>query len=929
MRITYLLAGGGAADGAEAAVHAQAARLAERHETEIIAVSQPAAGRAPDSGVPVRSLLDTSGPVPRPARGCTLDEPTCRALSAEPSALLPAGARHGSGLSLLSEIELRHALGGCGADVLVGTTPALASLITSLAPATAVTVGQDHRTGAVDGARDSALLAHAPWLDALVVPGEPARSWLTASLGPAAPLVRSIPPAAPSGFRPRSGLRSGTILVAQELTPENQLEHAIRAFARLADAHPDWSLRIHGAGPDRSRLHTVVSALELHDRVEFLDPGHGAPEAWAAASVGLLPSGSGASSAVVLEAFAAGVPVVCYDTANGPAEVVRHGTDGLLAPAGDIEALAAALDRLMADETLRDAYGAAALDGVERFSPDVVTARWEALYTELRTIDPGDRARARADRAARHAAAAARDGMVFCEVPWEQAASQVPELAAEEERIHRQHPHLVRSAGQLAEVRDHLRPHDALRRNLDLVVAALDYFGVPYALVRDTGPRHRVMVTEERSSAALTALATAHDSAPVYATPLRPRGRLPQPVLAGMAADLAGVSGVRVFRPVVTPGRTLRYGSGHGADLEFWRWDEDGDCYLAPRATAIGDRLPQSSMTPASIRVANRDYPSFEPFTRLLTTDVDFPVDAVCAMDGDGGPEPGAGPDGVPPAHEAPASEGTGEHPLTDPEWLRYALRSITMFAPWTRRIVVVTTGPVPEWLDTSHPGLAVVRRGDLPGAGALPMSDAPGSGSGPHAADGLGEHLLYLHSGVFVGRVVGPWRFFHANGMARFVRSPATVPLDKPTPEDSADLAAAKRNRALLEDAFGRCTAHGFLRAPAPLRRSVLAELQERFPAEFTAAAGTFAPVALHHHYAYLTGRAVPGRLRCSEVDAGDPGQHPELNRLLRARDREAISVTGSTPHRVPLVEQRRMTRAFLRSYFPVPSPYERGTET
>ncbi|RNL81670.1 glycosyltransferase [Halostreptopolyspora alba] len=920
MRITYLVTGGGASDGAEAAVLAQAAHLAERHETEIIAVFEPASGLPVDSGVQVRSLIDTRGRVPRPARDCALDELTCRALSAEPSALLPAGARDTSGLTRLGDIELRHALTSGDRDVLVGTTPALASLVTHLAPATTVTVGQDYRAGAPDDASTGALLTHAPWLDALVVPSEPARAWLTSSLGPAAPLVRTIPPAAPSGFRPRSGLRSGSVLLAQELTPQNRTDDAIRAFARVADTHPGWTLRVRGTGPDRVRLRSIVTELELHDRVEFLQPGHDTAETWAAASVCLLPCRDGSAAArAVLEAFAAGVPAVCYDVPNGPAEVVRHGTDGLLTPAGDIEALATALDRLMADETLRDTYGAAALEGLERFSPDLVTARWEALYTDLRATATDERARARADRAARHAAATARNVMLFRDPQWGQATSQVPDLAAEEERIHRQHPGLVRSAGQLTEVRDDLRPHGALQRNLELIAAALDYFGVPYALVRGTGPRHRVMVTEERSAAAMAALATTYDSEPVYAAPLRPRARLPQPVLAGMAAELTGLSGLRVFRPVITSGRTLRYGSGHGADLEFWRWDADDDCYVAPHATAIGDRLPQSAMNPASLRVANRDYPSFEPFTRRLTTDVDFPVDAVCALGGE------RGPGRVPPSEGEEAPDGPGGWPLAGAEWLRYALRSIAMFAPWIRRIFVVTTGPVPDWLDTSHPEITVVRRHDPSGGGTPPMFDAAGLDRGLHTVAGLGEHLVYLAGGVVVGRLLGPDRFFHANGVARFVRAPAAVPLGKPTPEDVAEVATAKRNRALVEDAFERCTAHGFARSPAPLRRSVLAEIHERFPSELTAAADTSAPVSLHHHYAYLTGRAVPARLGRSEVDAGDPDQHPELNRLLRARDREAISVTGSTPHRVPLVEQRRLIRAFLWNYFPVPSPYER----
>ncbi len=885
MRITYLVTGGATSDAAQDTVLAQADHLASRHDTETVAVFRPTIDHT-DIHDRVRPLIDAH----TPTRESALDERSCRTLSAEPSALFPGEAADHIGFSLLSDIELRHAVTNCVADVLVAATPELASMVAHLAPAGTVTVGLDYRAGTLHDAGTSALLSRAPWLDALVAPAEPARAWLTVSLGAAAPLVTTIPPAAPGGYRPRSGLRTATVLIVTD--PQHPTDHALRAFARVAGAHPNWSLRVRGAGADRSRLQAVAGTLDLHDRVEFLERDHSASEAWAAASIGLLPAASGSTCApLALEAFAAGVPTVCYDVANGPAEVVRHGTNGLLAARDDLEALAAALDRLMADARVRDDYGAAALETAEEYSPDLVMARWEALYTDLRTMDPGERARARADRAGGHGAATARNGMVFRDMGWEHATPQIDEVTTEEERIHRQHPNLIRCAGHLAEIRDDLLPHDAARRNLELVVSALDYFGVPYALVRDTGLRHRVMVTDERSEAALTALATSHDSQPVYALPLRPRGQFPQPVLAGMTAHLAYGDGVRVFRPAVTASRTLHYSADHGADLEFWRWDELGQCYVAPRPTAIGDRLAQSTMTPASLRVAGRDYPSFEPFTRRLTTDVDFPVDAVCALDAD------------------------SKNQLLGTDTLRYALRSLAMFAPWVRRIFVVITGEVsaPEWLRTTHPDIVAVHD----------------TAVGLHTLDELGEHLIYLPGGVFVGRPLGAERFFHSNGLARFVRAPADTPLGKPDPDDPADLAAAKRNRALLEDAFERCAAHDFPAAPAPLRRSVLAELAQRFPGEFTAQPGGSAPVSLHHHYAYLTGRAVPGRLRCWAVDTGDVNQHAELGRLLDARDHEAISITGSARRRVPLAEQRRMAHAFVRNYFPVASPYEREAPT
>ncbi|MBB6170171.1 glycosyltransferase involved in cell wall biosynthesis [Nocardiopsis mwathae] len=937
MKITYLLTWGDAMGGTEAAAFSQAAALADRHEVEILSVlrTEDTPFFALDPRVPMRYLIDARRPVQQPVRTAGLEPEVCEALSRAPSELVPAGWE--SAFNQLSDIELRYALPRLRTDVLVSTTPALMSLITRLAPPDAVTVGQEHRISELRGPSAGPLLSCAPQLDALIVPTEPTRSWFAESLGDAAPHLEAIPNAVPAGFQPRSSLDGRTILVACRLVPEKQVDHAIVAFSRLSAVHPGWTLRICGDGPDMTRLRALADAQELHNRVEFLGTVPTMSEEWAKASVCLLPSHTEAFGRVLTEAFAAGVPAVSYDCPTGPAEVIRHGVDGLLAPADDVDGLAVALDKLMGDDELRHEMGQAALQGLTRFSVEDITARWEGLYTDLVEYPPADRARSRAERAARHAAATARRGMVFRSLPWEQTRSQVPNMSSEEARLLRLHPDLVRSGGRLAGVRDDLMPVDALRANLDLIVDALDAAGVPYALLRDEGPRHRVMVTADVREAALAALAEAHADAPVYVHPLKPRGGLPQSVLASMAAGLADISGVRVHRPWITPGRTLRYGADYAADLEFWTWDEDLTGYVGPQQTDIGDRIPLEAMRPGVLCVRNREYATYEPFTRHLVHDVQFPIDAVFTWVDGGDPkwrkrlESALEESGRSASESVDAAE---EYRFTNSDELRYALRSIAMFAPWIRRIHLVTDDQVPAWLNTAHPRIVVVSHRQLfGGRGALPTFNSHAIETQLHHIEGLSEQFLYFNDDFFLGRPLRPGKFFHPDGTAMFFPSPTTIPFGAPSPDEPAYLAAAKRNRALLERTFDRSLTHGFRHAPYALRRSVLAEIDERFPDEVAATAASrlrahtdiAIPSSLHHHYAYLTGRAVPGTLSYAHVDVGDREQHLLLTQLLTARSHDAFCVTDSAPHTVPRPEQTRMIRAFLRGYFPLAAPWER----
>ncbi len=143
---------------------------------------------------------------------------------------------------------------------------------------------------------------------------------------------------------------------AGRLSPEKGLAGLVAAAPRVLQAFPDTGLVIFGDGPLRDDLQRQIAEQGLAGRV-ILAGFRGDLDHWLAAlDVFALPSLTEGLPNVVLEAFAAGVPVVATNVGGTP-EVVEDGVSGFLVPAGDPEAMARRLVELLADANLRQRMG--------------------------------------------------------------------------------------------------------------------------------------------------------------------------------------------------------------------------------------------------------------------------------------------------------------------------------------------------------------------------------------------------------------------------------------------------------------------------------------------------------------------------------------------------------------------------------------------
>ncbi len=156
-----------------------------------------------------------------------------------------------------------------------------------------------------------------------------------------------------------------------------------KGFHTLIDALPhcpDTILWIVGDGEERENLQAQAATLGVLDRIRWTGWQNDALPYIAAADAFAMPSLHEPLGNVILEAWAAGKPVVS-SLSEGPSWMMRDGVDGLLHPIGDTPALAAALQRLRLDPQLRTSLatgGRATLDA--RFSEESIASAYLRLF---------------------------------------------------------------------------------------------------------------------------------------------------------------------------------------------------------------------------------------------------------------------------------------------------------------------------------------------------------------------------------------------------------------------------------------------------------------------------------------------------------------------------------------------------------------------
>lgn len=271
--------------------------------------------------------------------------------------------------------------------ILVTTRPALNLISARRGSRKVVRVAQEHMNlAAYHPAVREQIARHYGRFDVIAVLTETTRAEYRAVLD-STPVVR-VPNAVHMEHRKHSDQSNPVVIAAGRLVPQKGFDLLIPAFAAVAAAFPEWTLRIFGTGPSQRRLQEGIDEHGMGGRIRLMGRSDRIHEELAQASIYALSSRIEGLPMAMIEAMGHALPIAAFDCPTGPADVLTHGKDGLLVPPRDVGGLGEALARLMGDPELRARLGAAAAETARGYTPEVVMPMWEELFTTLAARRP-------------------------------------------------------------------------------------------------------------------------------------------------------------------------------------------------------------------------------------------------------------------------------------------------------------------------------------------------------------------------------------------------------------------------------------------------------------------------------------------------------------------------------------------------------------
>lgn len=489
---------------------------------------------------------------------------------------------------------------------------------------------------------------------------------------------------------------------------------------------------------------------------------------------------------------------------------------------------------------------------------------------------------------------------------------------------------IVLRKGQLTLLNGHATPRESMIDDLHAIADVLEQADVPFLLVRGNDERPVLAVDWTHRKRARAALLAGLAGEPFYA---KAPGGSALLVADGRLARDPKARIIRLYRPRIEPIGRLRYGAESAVQLEFWR-RVDADTVEAPVENSLTRRhIPADELETMSVELYGREWTTIRGMFDPLANDIGFEIDMVFSwVDGTAIEFQRARAKRM--ANYVVGEGDDSEARYRQIDELKYALRSVHLFAPWVRRIFIATDSPRPAWLAEDDPRVTIMPSElFFKNLADLPTHNSHAVEAQLHRIPDLAEHFLYSNDDMFFGRPLHPELFFSPGGITKFVEADTRIGLGANAVHRSGFENAARVNRELLQQRFGRVTTRHLEHCAAPLRKSVLFEMEEQFPEAFArTAASPFRSAtdisvtnSFAHYYGLMTGRAVvQTQARVKYVETTLRSALKDMETLLKRRSMDMFCLNDGSKPEIGVEERTTAVIDFLERYFPFPAPWE-----
>jgi len=873
MKIVYLLTTPDSGAGTEKSVFTQASLMANHHKVEIVGVYRTlnTTHFDVDPRVRIRYLVDARAGRP-----------------GLPSRLVPI--EWDDQFTDVSDLALEKYLSRTRVDVVVTTTPALASLAAEFTQSRVAIVHQEHRSPMSRGSLLTPLVAAAGRLDLISNLTERSHNWLARRLGPSAPAMVVIPNPYEPGFMPRSSLSNRVIIGSGRLAGGKNFPELVKAFAVANEFVPGWRLRIYGDGPTRTRVQGTVRNYDLIGSVDIVPGTRRMAAEFSKGSIFGMTTLIEGQSLVAIEAAVAGLPMVAYDIEVGPAEIVGQAGGGILVPSRSYLALGGAMAHLMESPQRLREYSERALAGAAAYAPERIEEIW------LKTFD----------------ALGGGSGKALLSRPASLPVSETSAATDSSGELEQSHELEKAAAWRVA-----LPRPGELDSMFAAVTGELNSRSLAFArLELHDGPPAIVLGAESRGEV----LGVLHQIASKHGWYMKAY-RGPHEISLKPWQNPSDAPAAVQYATRIAMGARQRI---TGADssitcMQLELWEAGSDLVRrAPRGNCNADWVAEEEWQ-KWLQSGSRTVSGFPIWER-----VDFPIDVVFTW-----------VDGLDPAwlqkkldfdptvndpSAQLAAESISDARFRNRNEILFSVGAVKRFMPWVRNIYIVTDQQVPTQVVEAYPDVRVVDHRDIfPDPSVLPVFNSHAIESCLHRIEGLSDHFIYVNDDTMVVRPLKPEHFFNANGVAKFF--PSSVKVNHGGLSEYPHLMAAANNREIIQEQFGVEITRSMLHTPHPHRKDVIFEMESRYPEDFSRtrasrfrSSGDISVLSsLAQYYGYCSERYASGSLQYGYISLRGAGLTGRLMDAL-ANQRLAVLTLGEPQaHHWRSPQEFDLTRRFL----------------